>query len=187
MANRGGGREVAGMKSIGNQFECHGSRRQRRCLVDEFVALGILDPELAKVSADAVDCSFVELGALAVASFIHREFDGRRTAIQNQDRQRRHEKEPLTLSLKSASLIRRPAPVANLGQVIAVFGYIQMMALNLLGVPLARGLYLWCEPWHALNRIKGKLKAVNIVEYAHVEGRGSGALFFVTAHVKVVM
>jgi hypothetical protein len=60
-------------------------------LIDQLFACGVLDPELAQIGADAVDRALVELGALAVAGLIDGKLDGRRTAVQNQYGQRRHE------------------------------------------------------------------------------------------------
>ena len=85
-----GGREVAGVERVGYELECHGAVGQRRRLIHQLFAAGILDPELAEIGADAVDRAFEEPCALAVAGFVHGEFDGRRTAIENQNRQRGH-------------------------------------------------------------------------------------------------
>ena len=80
------------MERVGNQLEGNSAIGQRRRLVDDLLALRVLDPELAVIRADAIDRAFKELCPLAVAGFVHRKLDGRRTAIQNQNRQRRHEK-----------------------------------------------------------------------------------------------
>ena len=81
----------------------------------------------------------------------------------------------------------RPAPVFYFGKIIAVFGYIELVALNFLGVPLARRVDLRCESWDTRNGIERQLEAVNIVEHAHIEGRGRGALLLVAAHMDVVV
>jgi hypothetical protein len=39
-------------------------------LVDELVAVCVLDPEFALIGADTVDCTFVKLAAFAVAGFV---------------------------------------------------------------------------------------------------------------------
>ena len=70
MADGRGGREVAGVERVGDELEGDGARGQGRGLVDELLAVGVLDPELAQIGADAVDRAFEELGALAVAGFI---------------------------------------------------------------------------------------------------------------------
>jgi hypothetical protein len=44
-------------------------------LIDELVAGCVLDPETALVCANAVDCAFVELAALAVAGFVNGKLD----------------------------------------------------------------------------------------------------------------
>ena len=61
MADGGRSREVAGVERVGNQLESDGAVGQRRGLIDELVAVGVLDPELALVGADAVDRALVEL------------------------------------------------------------------------------------------------------------------------------
>ena len=80
-----------------------------------------------------------------------------------------------------------PSPVANFRQVFAVFCYIQTVALNGLGVPLPGVLYLRSKARDARDGVERQLEAVNIVEHAHVEGRGRCALFLVAAHVKVIV
>src|SRR4051794_26048173 len=65
----------------------------------------------------------------------------------------------------------RPAPVTNFGQIVAMLGYIQLVALDLLGVPLAHVLHLVRQPRHSRYRIQRELEAVDIVEHAHVEWR----------------
>ncbi len=95
MADGRRGGEVAGVERVGDQLEGHGAVGQRGRLIDELVAVGVLDPELAQIGADAVDCALVELAALAVAGLVDGKLDGRRTAVQNQYGQRRHEEKPL--------------------------------------------------------------------------------------------
>ena len=86
MTDGGGGREVGGVQRVGYEFEGHGTIGQGRRLVDEFFAVGVFDPEFALVCADAIDGTLMQLAAFAVAGLIDREFDGRRTAVQDQDR-----------------------------------------------------------------------------------------------------
>ena len=61
------------------------------------------------------------------------------------------------------------------------------MALDLFGVPLACVVELRCQTLDARDGVERELEAVDIVEHAHVEGRGGGAFFLVAADVKVVM
>jgi len=91
MANSGRSGEVAGVKRVGDQLEGNRTIGQGRRLIHQLVAAGVLDPEFAQIGADAVDRALVELAPFAVAGFIDRKLDGRRTAIQNQYRQGRHE------------------------------------------------------------------------------------------------
>ena len=91
MADGRRGREVAGMERVGHQLEGNGAVGQGRGLIDDLFALCVLDPELAQIGANAVDCPLVELGPLAVAGFIDRKLDRGRTAVQYQYRQRGHE------------------------------------------------------------------------------------------------
>ena len=38
---------------------------------------------------------------------------------------------------------------------------------------------------HAIDHVSGQVEAIQIVEHGHVERRGRGALFFITANVKI--
>ncbi len=49
------------------------------------------------------------------------------------------------------------------------------------------GVVLRCQAWNAQDRVLGELKAIDVVEHAHVEGGGGGAFFLVAAHVDVVV
>ena len=103
MANGGRGGEVAGVERVGDQLEGHGAVGQRGRLIDELVAGRVLDPELAQIGADAVDCAFVKLAALAVAGLVDRELDGGRTAVEYEDGQGWHEEKPLEVGADSGS------------------------------------------------------------------------------------
>ena len=91
VTDRRRGWEVLGMQRVSHLFEGNSPGRQGWSLIDHFLAFGILDPELALIGSDAVGRALVEFLRFAVAGPIHRELDRRRTAIQNQYRQRRHE------------------------------------------------------------------------------------------------
>ena len=43
------------------------------------------------------------------------------------------------------------------------------------------------QPRHAVNHILHQVKAVEVVEHAHVEGRGGCSLFLVSTHVEIFM
>jgi len=43
------------VKRVGNHLEGYGAVGQGRGLIDQLLAVGILDPELAQIGADAVD------------------------------------------------------------------------------------------------------------------------------------
>src|ERR1019366_8344213 len=90
MADGKRGREVARMQRVCYKCKSHCACRQGRRLVDELLAFSILDPEFAEIGADAVYRAFVKLGALAIGRFIDSKLDRRRTAVQNQNWQRRH-------------------------------------------------------------------------------------------------
>src|ERR1017187_1242445 len=81
----------------------------------------------------------------------------------------------------------RPAPILDFGQVVAVFCYIQMVALDGFGVPLLRVIGFRSQARYTPEGIESELVAVDVVEYAHVERRGGGAFFLVAAHVNVVV
>src|SRR5580704_2497968 len=68
-----------------------------------------------------------------------------------------------------------PAPIFNLWQVVAILGNVQVVALNLLGVPLPRVIHLCGKPGNARDRVKRQLEAVDVVEHAHIEGSGGCA------------
>ena len=59
------------LQRIGHQLESDGAVGQRRRLVHQLFAVGILDPELAEVGADAVDRALEEPCPFAVAGFVH--------------------------------------------------------------------------------------------------------------------
>ena len=62
--------EVAGVKRVGHQLEGNGARGQIGGLIDQLLAVGVLDPERALVGADTVDRAFMQLAAFAAAGFI---------------------------------------------------------------------------------------------------------------------
>jgi hypothetical protein len=83
--------KVAGVERIGHQLEGYGAIGQSRSFINQLFARSVLDPELALIGADAVDRALMEPDTLAVAGLIDGKLDGRRTAVQNQYGQRRHE------------------------------------------------------------------------------------------------
>ena len=72
MADGSRGGEVGGVERVGDEFEGHGTVGQSGGLIDELLAVGVLDPELALIGADAVDRALKEAIALAV-SWLHRQ------------------------------------------------------------------------------------------------------------------
>jgi len=103
MANGRRGRVLIGVERVGHHLEGHGAVRQSRSLIHQLLARCVLDPELAQIGADAVYRALEKPGALAVSGLIDGKLDGRRTAVQNQDRQRSHESNPLWLGLNESS------------------------------------------------------------------------------------
>ena len=77
MADGRRGRKVAGVQRVGHQLEGHGALGQSRSLIDELLALGVLDPELAQIGADAVHRALEKPVPLAIAGLIDGKFDGR--------------------------------------------------------------------------------------------------------------
>jgi hypothetical protein len=75
--------ELAGVQRIGHELECHRSAGHGRRLIHQLLVGSVLDPELAEVGADAVDCPLKESCPLAVAGFVNGKLDGRRTAVQD--------------------------------------------------------------------------------------------------------
>jgi hypothetical protein len=82
------------VQRIRHQFEGNGPGRQGRGLIDQLYPLGVLDPELALIGADAVDRALVEFPRFAVAGSIYGKLDRGRAAIQDQYEQSRHEDNP---------------------------------------------------------------------------------------------
>src|SRR5579872_5472502 len=80
-----------------------------------------------------------------------------------------------------------PAPVAHLRHVVTMLADIELVTLHHGPIALARLLHLIDEPRNAPDGVKGKLVAVEIVEYHHVERRSRGPSFLVTAHMDVVV
>src|SRR5271156_3960496 len=81
---------------------------------------------------------------------------------------------------------RRPAPVANLRQVVAVLADVELMAFHVSPIPRRRLLDLIAQPRNAPYNVERELEAIEIVQDDHVERRGRGALVAVTTDVDVV-
>src|SRR5437763_4099064 len=80
-----------------------------------------------------------------------------------------------------------PLPVAYLRQILPMYCDVllvlqQLVTDRLLGI---RG--ACTELWNAVNHVRDKVEAVQIIEHCHVEGRGGCAFFLVAAHVQIVM
>ena len=76
-----------GVERVGHQLERDCASGQRGGLIHDLLVVGVLDPELSEVGADAVDGAFIQAFALAIAGLVDGELDGRRTAIQDENRQ----------------------------------------------------------------------------------------------------
>ena len=80
-----------------------------------------------------------------------------------------------------------PFPVADFRQVLAVRVDV-LLVLNQFDPEL----FLQAEACvsgsrKAINRIHDGMKTVKIIEHSHVEGRGNGAFFLITANVDIVV
>src|ERR1039458_6052005 len=80
-----------------------------------------------------------------------------------------------------------PLPIANFGQVLAelfdVLLVLDELVLKLLleiDAPVAR-------LWQAINGGHDEVEAIQIIQHRHVEGRGDGPFFLVTADVQVLV
>ena len=71
MPDRLGGRELARVERVGHQLERDRTAGQRRRLVHQLLAVRILDPELAQIGSNSINCAFKEPFAFAVSGFIH--------------------------------------------------------------------------------------------------------------------
>src|ERR1700733_14698125 len=86
-----------------------------------------------------------------------------------------------------ASRSGRPAPVANLRQVVAMFADIELVAFHIGPIPRRRLLDLIAQPWNAPDSAECELEAIEIVQDDHIERRGRGALVAVTTDVDIVV
>src|ERR1700728_2726030 len=86
-----------------------------------------------------------------------------------------------------ASRSGRPAPVANLRQVVAVLADVELVAFHVGPVPRRRLLDLIAQPRNAPDGIECELETIEIVQDDHVERRGRGALVTVTPDVNIVV
>src|SRR6267143_1035070 len=80
-----------------------------------------------------------------------------------------------------------PPPAGDLGHIVAVAGnkflvIDELVADRLLGVSGPRP-----ELRHAVDNVADQVKAIEVIQYAHVERCRRGALFLVAAHVNVVV
>ena len=80
-----------------------------------------------------------------------------------------------------------PCPAADLGRILAVLVDVLLVidkriADRLFCIGRARA-----QLRHAVNHVLHQVKTVQIVEHAHVEGRGRCPFFLVAAHVEIVM
>src|ERR1700723_1413287 len=89
--------------------------------------------------------------------------------------------------LGQASRSGRPAPVANLRQVVAMLANVELVAFHIGPIPRRRLLDLIVQPRNTLDGVEGELETIEIVQDDHIERRGRGALVAVTADVDVVL
>src|SRR6516164_613561 len=80
-----------------------------------------------------------------------------------------------------------PSPADNLRHVVTVPRNVflvidELVADRLLSVRSPRS-----QLWHAVNHITDQTESIEVIHYAHVEGRRRCALFLVAAHMDVVM
>src|SRR6185437_4232791 len=80
-----------------------------------------------------------------------------------------------------------PAPIAHLWHVLTMLADIELVTFHHGPIALARLLHLIDQPRDAPDGVKGKLVAVEVVKHYHVERRGRGSFFHVTAHMDVVV
>src|ERR1700722_12039091 len=89
--------------------------------------------------------------------------------------------------LGQASRSGRPAPVADLRQVVAMLTDVELVAFHVSPIPRSRLLNLIAQPRNPPDGVKCQLEAIEIVQYDHIERRGRGALVAVTTNVDIVM
>lgn len=78
-----------------------------------------------------------------------------------------------------------PLPVPDFRHVLAVLVDVRLVLDELVLELLLQIDALVAGLRQAIDRVHHEVKAVQIVEHGHVEGRGDGALFLVAAHVFV--
>ena len=80
-----------------------------------------------------------------------------------------------------------PLPVQNFWHVDPVFVNVLFVLDELVAYKLFEVATDWHQLRHAVDHVTREVKTVEIIQHRHVERRGGGAFFFVSAHVKVVM
>src|SRR3984957_8355734 len=89
--------------------------------------------------------------------------------------------------LGQASRSGRPAPVADLRQVVAMLADVELVAFHISPIPGRRLLDLIAQPRNAPDGVECELETNKIVQNDHVERRGRGALVAVTTDMDIVM
>src|ERR1700720_1353957 len=89
--------------------------------------------------------------------------------------------------LGQASRSGRPAPVANLRQVVAMLADVELVAFHIGPIPRRRLLDLIAQPRNTCDGIECELEAIEIVQDDHVERCGRGALVAITTDMDIVM
>src|SRR5579859_1511118 len=91
------------------------------------------------------------------------------------------------LTTSTLKRLIRPHPVQDVGWVLAVVARVLAVAQALVVHPLTDVRGLRPESGHAVDHVHDQVEPVEVVEHDHVEGRGRGALLFVTADMDVVV
>src|SRR5438128_1683709 len=77
----------------------------------------------------------------------------------------------------------RPFPVFDLGHVVAVFGDVLLMIDQLIAQGLVRAGGATTKLGHAIDYIEREIKAIDIVQHAHIERSRRSAFFLIAAHM----
>src|SRR5579871_3803434 len=93
---------------------------------------------------------------------------------------------PFTTRIRM-SRSRGPLPVANLRHVVAVLGDIQLMLDQPVSQELLQLYTFTCQTRDPVDHVDHQMKAIQVVQHGHVEGRRRCALLLVAAHVQIVV
>src|SRR5258708_22184157 len=91
------------------------------------------------------------------------------------------------LSTRPGNELIRQGPVANFGRVLAVVACVLPVTQPLVDHHLTHVRGLGAQRGHSVDHVHHEMKSIEVVEHDHVERSRGRPLFFIPAHVKVVV